>query len=64
VKQEKIETELAQYIAERVFDMGSTDVRDCIYLARMAKTQEDVDKRLKTPKDRRVDDGGNTRPVA
>jgi len=33
LKQEKKETELAQYIAERIFDMGSTDVRDCIYLA-------------------------------
>jgi hypothetical protein len=60
LKREKIETELAQYIADRVFDMGSTNVRDCIYLARMAKTQDDVDRRFKTLKDRHVDDGGNT----
>jgi len=43
--------------------MGSTDVRDCIYLGRMAKTQEDVDRRLETLKNRLVDVDGNTEDI-
>jgi hypothetical protein len=45
---EGTDPELAGYIARRMADEGSRDVRDCIQLARLAKTREEADKFLET----------------
>ena len=45
---EGADPELANYIAERMADEGSRDVRDCVRLARLGKTREEVDGFLET----------------
>ena len=45
---EGTDPELAGYIAERMADEGSRDVRDCVRLARMGRNKEEVDKFLET----------------
>jgi Holliday junction DNA helicase RuvB len=42
-KREGINSELAHYIVDKVTGF-SRDVRDCVKVARLAKTKEDVDK--------------------
>ena len=41
---EGTDAELADYIARRMADEGSRDVRDCVRLARLASNKEEVDK--------------------
>jgi ATP-dependent Clp protease adapter protein ClpS len=36
LKLQKIESELAEDIANKVHEAGSSDVRDCVYIAKMA----------------------------
>jgi Holliday junction DNA helicase RuvB len=43
VMREGIPEDLANYIAEQVARLGALDVRECIGIARLAKTREDVD---------------------
>ena len=45
---EGTDPELAGYIARRMADEGSRDVRDCVRLARLGKNKEEVDKFLET----------------
>ena len=45
---EGTDPELAGYIAERMADVGSRDVRDCVRLARLGKTRQEVDGFLET----------------
>jgi hypothetical protein len=42
-KRERINSELAHYIVDKVSGF-SRDVRDCVKVARLTKTKEDVDK--------------------
>lgn len=45
---EGTDPELAGYIAERMADEGSRDVRNCVRLARLGKNKEEVDGFLET----------------
>jgi Holliday junction DNA helicase RuvB len=55
VKRERCDEDMAKTIAEAVVSkLGSKDPRDCVKIARLAKTPKDVDRIVETLKGRRI----------